>query len=48
MGKHTQAGETEGEGERIGSRLMLSLEPDAGLDLKKLRSGPERKPRVRT
>ena len=39
-------GKAEAEGERISSRLPLSMEPNTGLDLMTLRSWPELKPRV--
>ena len=36
----------EGEGKRISSRLLLSKEPEAGLDPRALRSSPDPKSRV--
>ena len=40
-------GGAEGGGESISSRLPLSVEPDAGLNLSTLKSRPEWKPSVR-
>lgn len=39
-------GGTEREGDSIPSRLPLITEPEVGLDLTTLRSGPKPKPRV--
>ena len=44
-GTHSGGG-TEGKGERI-SDSLLSMEPNSGLDLMTLRSGPELKAGVR-